>query len=84
MTDNCASTLSVSYSVINPDNTFSGPYTAAELLYVSSSNSIVTWTVTDAAGNRAMRSNCSVESDVVITAEVLTHNQCNAVPGWDL
>jgi len=83
VTDNCSSTLSVSYSVINPDNTFSGPYTAAELLYsFQVGNSIVTWTVTDAAGNSAQCvQNITVESDVVITAEILTHNQCNAIPG---
>ncbi|HNY63124.1 MAG TPA: HYR domain-containing protein [Bacteroidales bacterium] len=81
--DNCSSILSISYSVINSDNSFSGPYTATELLYsFQVGNSIVTWTVTDAAGNSAQCvQNIMVESDVVITAEVLTHNLCNAVPG---
>ena len=81
--DNCSSTLSISYSVINPDNTFSGPHSSAELLYTFQvGNSIVLWTVTDAAGNSAQCvQNVLVESDVVAASEVLTHNQCNAVPG---
>ncbi|MBK9150300.1 MAG: HYR domain-containing protein [Saprospiraceae bacterium] len=51
-TDNCPlSDISVTYGVINPDNTYNGPNSPAVPYNFSTGHSLVIWTVTDLAGN---------------------------------
>jgi hypothetical protein len=51
-TDNCpADEITVSFGVINPDNTYSGPHAAAVSYNFSVGSSLVIWTVTDLAEN---------------------------------
>jgi large repetitive protein len=82
-TDNCTSNLTVSYSVLNPDNTISATFNATQLEYTFGvGNSQVRWIFTDASGNSSYCIQMvSVVNNATLTSTVLTENVCNANPG---